>query len=285
MKVIGIGDNVVDIYMHLDTMFPGGNALNFSVYAKSLGLDAKYIGVFGNDSAGDHIKATLRELGVDFARCRTYPGENAYAEVNVINGERVFGSTNKGGVATMHPLELNGSDIEYIKGSELIHSSCYSHIENELEKLHNLDIPISFDFSESYDHDYLKKVCPFIDFAFLSCSELTQLETKEKLEKAIDYGAKMALATKGDQGATLFFENKFYDIEARKITPVDTLGAGDAFIVAFLYELFKDGFSSKETTLKKGLKAGIDFASEVCKVYGAFNYGIEVKNGGHRCEY
>ena len=36
MKVIGIGDNVVDNYMHIRTLFPGGNALNFSVYASML---------------------------------------------------------------------------------------------------------------------------------------------------------------------------------------------------------------------------------------------------------
>ena len=34
MKVIGIGDNVCDKYIHLNTMFPGGQALNFAVYAK-----------------------------------------------------------------------------------------------------------------------------------------------------------------------------------------------------------------------------------------------------------
>lgn len=34
MKVLGIGDNVVDKYVHLRMMYPGGNALNFSVFAK-----------------------------------------------------------------------------------------------------------------------------------------------------------------------------------------------------------------------------------------------------------
>ena len=46
MRVIGIGDNVCDKYEHLKTMFPGGQALNFSVYAKMLGADASYMGVF-----------------------------------------------------------------------------------------------------------------------------------------------------------------------------------------------------------------------------------------------
>ena len=28
IKVLGLGDNVVDKYMHIHTMYPGGNALN-----------------------------------------------------------------------------------------------------------------------------------------------------------------------------------------------------------------------------------------------------------------
>lgn len=33
MKVIGYGDNVVDRYVNKKIMFPGGNAVNFAVYA------------------------------------------------------------------------------------------------------------------------------------------------------------------------------------------------------------------------------------------------------------
>ena len=56
MKVIGIGDNVVDDYQHIQTVFPGGNALNFSVFASMLGCDSSYLGVFGNDSNAEHIQ-------------------------------------------------------------------------------------------------------------------------------------------------------------------------------------------------------------------------------------
>ena len=64
MRVIGIGDNVCDKYVHLKTMFPGGQALNFAVYAKMLGADASYMGVFGRDEVADHVIATLDELQV-----------------------------------------------------------------------------------------------------------------------------------------------------------------------------------------------------------------------------
>ena len=38
MRVIGIGDNVCDKYEHQKTMYPGGQALNFSIYARMLGV-------------------------------------------------------------------------------------------------------------------------------------------------------------------------------------------------------------------------------------------------------
>ena len=44
LRVLGLGDNVVDKYMHIRTMYPGGNALNFAVYAKMFGIEAGYLG-------------------------------------------------------------------------------------------------------------------------------------------------------------------------------------------------------------------------------------------------
>ena len=34
VNALGFGDNVVDLYEHIHTMYPGGNAVNFAVYAK-----------------------------------------------------------------------------------------------------------------------------------------------------------------------------------------------------------------------------------------------------------
>lgn len=32
ISVLGFGDNVVDKYEHIKTMYPGGNAVNFAVF-------------------------------------------------------------------------------------------------------------------------------------------------------------------------------------------------------------------------------------------------------------
>ena len=61
VSALGFGDNVVDCYEHIHTMYPGGNAVNFAVYAKKCGAArSAYMGIFGNDAAaGGALGAVL----------------------------------------------------------------------------------------------------------------------------------------------------------------------------------------------------------------------------------
>lgn len=112
LRVLGLGDNVVDKYMHIRTMYPGGNALNFAVYAKMFGIEAGYLGAFGDDEAAAHVYDTIRGLGLELSHCRFYPGENGYAEVRLDNGDRVFIGSNKGGVSgTSSGTDCNGQGL------------------------------------------------------------------------------------------------------------------------------------------------------------------------------
>lgn len=276
MKVIGIGDNVVDKYLHLNKMFPGGNALNFTVYAKKLGTPSAYIGVFGTDKAGNHVKNTLLDFDIDISHCRTYEGENGAAEVSLVDGDRVFVGSNGGGVSKEYPLKFDQNDLKYIKQFNLIHTSCFSFIEEQLPTLSELGIPISFDFSKNYDENYLNQVCPYIDFAFLSCGHLTEEKTKEKLKEVYNKGCNYVLGTRGINGAFLLYNNKIFYQEAKKVEPIDTLGAGDSFITVFLLEIIKRTVVNEEV-IKRGLKKAADYASKTCLINGAFGYGKIIK--------
>ena len=60
VKVLGFGDNVVDLYDHLHLLYPGGNAVNFAVFAKRLGVErSAYMGIFGTDRAAEHVIYSL----------------------------------------------------------------------------------------------------------------------------------------------------------------------------------------------------------------------------------
>ncbi|MBO0600492.1 fructoselysine 6-kinase [Sporosarcina sp. E16_3] len=278
MKVIGIGDNVVDKYMDKNKMYPGGNALNFGVYSKQLGIDSAYLGVFGNDEASEHIRETLMDLDIDISHCRQHEGENGYALVNLVNGDRVFVGGNQGGVQKDFPIHLGSMDLEYIKEFQIVHSSIYSGIEKELKKLKDTGILVSFDFSDEFNEQYLKEICPNIDFSLLSCGGLSENEVRNLLKRVHSYGSSFAIGTMGGRGSIVYDGESFYNQKPHFVEPVDTLGAGDsfftAFIIHYLKEIEKVPFAEKGPIIERSLDEAAKFAAKTCLVEGAFGYGV-----------
>lgn len=273
LRVIGVGDNVVDKYFHLKKMFPGGNALNFSVYARQAGAIAAYIGIFGTDESAKHIISVMNEIGIDISHCKQFEGENGFAGVNLVDGDRVFVGGNKGGIASKVDLVLSESDVEYISSFDIVHSSCYSFIEKELPKLKTTGVPVSYDFSNRTEDEYLRLVCPYVDYSFMSCSHLSIEETKKKLELAMELGNRLSLATRGAEGAILFDGRDYMKYVPEKVKAIDTLGAGDSFITGFLLHLAANHFDHNSKVLDEALSLGGKAAAKTCMVMGAFGYG------------
>lgn len=269
LKVIGIGDNVCDKYYPAMMMYPGGQAMNFSVYAKMLGADSAYMGVFGRDEVAEHVIKTLDELGVDHSRCRQYDGENGYAKVRLVDGDREFIMSNRGGIAGEHPLELTAGDLEYIKTFALVHTSNNGHFDSQLKKVKEAGVPVSYDFSGHWNEEYyLEEIAPLTDFAFLSCGQAPEEEIRQSCLRIGEKGCRIAVATRGSRGSLIYDGNGFYEQVPRLVQAVDTLGAGDSFATAFLLSYLESG------DLKTAMEAGAKFASETCMVNGAFGHGV-----------
>ena len=138
VKVLGLGDNVCDVYLHTGTMYPGGQAVNFAVYAGQLGAQADFMGVFGGDAVARHVQSTLDEKGVGRSHCRSYPGENGFARVTLVEGDRVFMGSNRGGVLQEHPIYLEQADLDYIAGFDLVHTTNNGFVDSLLPQLSQL---------------------------------------------------------------------------------------------------------------------------------------------------
>lgn len=275
MRVIGVGDNVVDVYLDLNKMFPGGNALNFSVYARKLGCDAAYMGVLGDDEAGQHILSVLEHLGLDTSYCRIVPGESGFALVDIRNGDRVFVGGNGGGISLKRPITFSAGDIAYLEEFDLIHTSCYSGIEPELHKLAEMKVPVSYDFSDKLGAEYLRSVCPYVNYAFLSCGSIGLEETKAKLSETIGYGCLLAAGTRGKEGTVVYTAGEYFYQKAYPVTPVDTLGAGDSFITRFLLDVLGEDRLTREV-IENTMDRASRFAASTCLIEGAFGNGIEI---------
>ncbi|MCG8968703.1 MULTISPECIES: PfkB family carbohydrate kinase [Streptomyces] len=283
MNVLGFGDNTVDRFVDRGTDYPGGNCVNVAVYARRLGLDAAYLGVFGDDDLGTFLRTAVTAQGVAVDHSPVRRGGTSVSTLHVRDGDRVFLGYDEGGEAVREPLVLDRGLLAYAASFALVHSSVYSRTEAELPGLAAAGPLISFDFSDEAEFRtpaYLDRVCPHVDLALLSCSHLDEPATRGLLAEVVGRGAGTALATRGLDGAIAYDGRVTVTAPARHADPgsmSDTMGCGDAFLAGFVVALLRDGWSRRVPpaphTLEHALRRGAQAAYEQCFVEAAFGCG------------
>lgn len=273
MKLVGIGDNVVDFYEDQSTIYPGGNALNVTVVSKRNGAEKNgYIGIIGDDLEAEHVLDALRYEEIDISKIRKMYGPNGKAYVALDeNGDRVFKKTNRDlRVQSKATLQFTQDDLTYIDEFDVIHTSINSCIEHELEKLSFK--PISYDFStkSKWSKEYLAKVCPFIQFAFFSGSGMNEAEIDELIKYVHTFGVKIVVVTRGEEPAFCSDGQNKYLQPPIATEIVDTMGAGDSFIAGFITSYFDTN------DITTALKNAAFSAGNTCKTHGAFGYGKKI---------
>ena len=282
LRVLGLGDNVADYYKHINTIYPGGCSYNFSAYAAMQKADSAYMGILGDDFAGRHLIQTAKKLGVDLKRCRIFHGETPLPAVTIIDGERVFAGANEHGVWE-RPLILNRRDLEYIRGFDLIHTSLYSSMEQNLETIAELGVPVAMDFGTTYSDEFFAYICPNVTYAIMSCAEVSMEQMEAQIQKAREYGAEYVLATRGKEGAWFCDGEKIHHRPAHMVEAVDTMGAGDSFLTTFLlnFEEWKRtkaaaaAAGEREEAIHQALDRAALFSADVCRMEGSFGCGVE----------
>ena len=279
VSVVGFGDNVVDIYTHSNKQYPGGNCVNFAVYAKMFGAKrSAYMGYFGTDVNADHVIEALHNEKIETVKCKKISGENGYSRCKLENGDRVFLDYNEGGVRSRHIYELDEFDIEYLKQFDLVHCGNYCYMESQLPKIKEANIPLSFDFSADSTEEYYMQIAPLVTYAFCSYDG-TDEEVKKHLKKVSDLGPEIVCASRGAKGCMLYCNGKYYEQKAVPIEKVvDTMGAGDSLITTFMVgytDARKKGISQDEAIVSSIAEAA-KFAAEICQIDGAFGYGREI---------
>lgn len=280
-RVVGFGDNVVDRFVDRGQFFPGGNSINFAVFARELGADSAYLGVFADDEASAHIQFSLAQLDVSSHRSVIRHGETGWCDVRVVDGDRVFGDWS-GGVTIAEPFVLNDADLEYLSGFELIHSGAYAGVESQLPRLRNTGALVVFDLSdepEQREDAYVSRVAPFADLIVASVADLDWADAEEYARYLVSQGAAMSLVTRGTEGSGLYDGEQFVRAEAVPIDAVDTMGCGDAFITAFVLDLLGASWSRTERpsldAVVSGLESAAQFAADRCAIEGAYGFAKE----------
>ncbi|TWT13289.1 PfkB family carbohydrate kinase [Planomicrobium sp. CPCC 101079] len=267
MKLIAVGDNVVDCYLDQQTYYPGGNCVNVAVNAKKNGAEnAAYIGIFGTDEKAEHIKYALKEEAVDFQFSRVAEGLSGQPQVSLTEeGDRVFVGGPKNTVQHKLKLQLVPDELDYISSFDLCHVSCYSSMESELPKLSKV-INVSFDFSNRLEIDYVKSVAPYINYAFFSAADLDEDEIDQFIEQVNALNFEVFAMTRGSLPAVFVCNGERLEQKLNPIQVVDTMGAGDSLIGGFLVNYING--ESPEAAIEKATKS----AEITCGMYGGFGY-------------
>ena len=312
-KLIAIGDNNIDTYAASGVSYPGGNCPNVAAYAAINGYPSAYIGVAGLDSFGDLLAGGLAETGVDVSHLRRERGITSRDVIVSREGDRTFTQYDRS-IIDAFPLCFDEGELDYIRSFDLIHTSIYSTFApGAFDLLCGLGVPVSYDFSVEWQQeftdqsgeeylqeltplppDFLESVCKKVDYAFFSCSNVSEEETDALLRRAVGFGCRLAVGTRGMHGSFCFDGHGFYRQDAYRTSVVDTLGAGDSFITRFLLTYLdgarllehctgtlpaQGGFlpgdlgDYRQKLVRAGLSQAALFAARSCQVEGAFGHG------------
>ncbi len=263
VKIVAMGDNVVDCYLSQNTMFPGGNCLNVSVFIRKFGGQSAYLGAIGRDAAGDAILRALTEERVETSHLRRLEGPTAYCVIGHRDADRVFVTFDLG----VSMFEPSDADFEFIAGFDAVQIGQSSGLDAYLPKISRL-VPLSYDFSNKYDDDKISRIAPLCTLASLSAREDGLEYARALMQSVLARGAQWCLVTRGSQGAILGHGEEIFEVPAAKAGLVDTLGAGDTFIARTLFGLMN---GEAPDAL---LSAAAVEAAATCSYFGAVGHGV-----------
>lgn len=239
------------------TKQPGGAPANVAVTVSRLGGKASFIGKLGQDAFGDYLADVLEQNQVDSSHLfRTAEANTALAFVSLQeNGEREFSFYRNPSAdmlldkAELRDVVFTSEDILHFCSVDLIEAPVkYAHLE-ALEKMKQAGGTIVFDPNVRLnlwpDPEMLKRTIQeflsYADILKISDDELafiTGLDSEEAgIAQLLEAGPALLIYTKGSKGADLYFKGEKASVAGVRVKAVDTTGAGDSFIGAFLYQI------------------------------------------------
>lgn len=259
MKVAAIGDNCIDYYERLEKLYPTGNVVDTGVNLQKLGIDTSIISTTGSDAYGGIVLEALKKEGLDISHLKVAEGQTAITYMDMDKLERVHGDYIQG---VLENIVFDEEDIAFAASHDLVHSAFWGKADGVLEdiKKRNAQIQISFDYATSYDNELVDRTIPFVDYGFFSFKQKDDF-VQEFLKDKVRKGAKIAIATFGENGSLAWDGSKFYEFGVFPAKVVNTVGAGDSFIAGFLY-----GILNKQP-IEKALEQGARVAAEVVGVF------------------
>ncbi|KAM0940163.1 putative fructokinase [Dioscorea sansibarensis] len=256
---------------------PGGAPANVAVAITKHGGSSAFVGKFGDDEFGHMLVDILKKNSVNIEGVLfDEHARTALAFVTLrSDGEREFMFyRNPSADMLLTEAELNLSlinkaNIFHYGSISLITEPCRSAHKAAMKAARDAGALLSYDPnvrlplwpSEQAAREGIMSIWKQADFIKVSDDEvafLTQGDPyNEDVVLSLWYeGLKLLLVTDGEKGCRYFTKNFKGKVGGYSVKTVDTTGAGDAFVGAFLFSVAKDGASlfQEEGKLREVLK-------------------------------
>ncbi len=262
-EVICIGDSCVDVYLPpLSGSYLGGNAVNTAVAVRKAGRTVGYAGAVGSDEAGRVLLQRLRarQIQTQYVRIHSAPtnrsytrplpgGEHAYA--HELNPPRL-------------PLAFSTEAIASMIRARIVHANwLWPQFAGIAAFRLTPGLTISMDYGPCLSGDFVDHTLPYTKLAFFSLPEARAEEASALAEGFYKRGPRVVVITLGSLGS-LVYNGQLHRQAALPVEVVDTLGAGDALIGAFL------GATLNGLPAEAALLAGARAAARTCEIPGAW---------------
>lgn len=236
---------------------PGGAPTNVAAAIAALGGAVELAAKVGNDPFGNQLVAVMKDFGVSTVwMLQDKDHFTTFAFVSLMeNGERDF-VFNRGADGQLSEAEINGINLDEFS---IVHfGSATGFLPGPLQQAYKslLHKAIAKGLFISFDPNYRHLLFPgntatFIEqswyflqrcnFFKLSDEEAMLITGTESVNQAAIMLSEKTTAvfaiTLGKEGTLLCHKGNSSIVPSIAITPVDTTGAGDAFVGALLYQL------------------------------------------------
>ncbi|KAM7279659.1 hypothetical protein ACFE04_006793 [Oxalis oulophora] len=249
---------------------PGGAPANVAVGIARLGGSSAFIGKVGEDEFGYMLADILKENNVNNEGLRFDPGaRTALAFVTLrSDGEREFMFYRNPSADML--LQESELDLDLITKAKIFHYGSISLITEPSKSAHvaaakaakNAGVILSYDpnlrlplwSSAEKAREGILSIWEIADIIKISEEEISFLTQGEDpfddavVQKLFHPNLKLLLVTEGPHGCRYYTKDFSGRVDGLKVEPVDTTGAGDAFVAGILSQL------SEEDQLREALK-------------------------------
>jgi sulfofructose kinase len=255
VDVVGVGLNATDTLIPLShypergskvafrsaSVLPGGQAATAMAACQSWGLQTRYVGKVGDDSAAALHRAELARLGVEThlltaAGCAS---QQAFILVDDTGERTVLWKRDER--LTLRPEELQR---EWVVEARALHVDGHDTAAAALAAswARAAGVAVIADLDDLYPG--VEALLKNIDYLITSRDIPGRLMGEQDLRKSLPalrsrLGCALTAATLGDEGVLAWDGKQFHYACAYRVEVADTTGAGDIFHAGFLYGLLQ----------------------------------------------